>query len=194
MKRLLKKNKGFTLVELMVTIGIFVLMTGLLLAKYTNFNQGIILTNLAYDVALSIRSAQSYGLNVKSAPTESINFSDEFKSAYGVNFTKDTSSFYSFVDKDRNGELHGADTIISTTNIKRGSKVSDLCVSNSESNCDTVTSLDISFERPNPVAKIYSGGDKYNYAKITLSSSDGSKKTVIIRSTGQIAVESGIVK
>jgi prepilin-type N-terminal cleavage/methylation domain-containing protein len=51
------KNKGFTLVELMVTVGIFTIISGLLLARYSNFNQGIILTNLAYDIALTIRSA-----------------------------------------------------------------------------------------------------------------------------------------
>src|SRR3989344_7878132 len=151
------KQKGFTLIELMVTVGIFVLMTGLILARYGSFNQGILLTNLAYDVALTIRSAQSYGLNVKSVPNSSVNFSNEFNYPFGVHFKKDSKFFILFADADVDGRFDSGEDI-STTNIKRGSKVGILCVG-TESSCDSsINTLDIAFKRPDPVAHIQSGG------------------------------------
>jgi prepilin-type N-terminal cleavage/methylation domain-containing protein len=65
---LFHQQKGFTIIELVVSVAIFAFMTAFLVARYGTFNQGVLLTNLAYDVALTIRNAQSYGLNVKSLP------------------------------------------------------------------------------------------------------------------------------
>ena len=57
---------------------------------------------------------------------------------------------------------------------------------------DEVSNLSITFERPNPDAIMSEGTDtvtKYLNAGIVLESSGGSKRAVIIRSTGQISVE-----
>jgi prepilin-type N-terminal cleavage/methylation domain-containing protein len=192
------KNKGFTLVELMVTVGIFALMTGLLLAKYGTFNQSIILTNLAYDIALTIRNAQSYGLNVKSATRSGYDFNYPFgvHFALGQNFTFFADSY----SDNPNGPNYafdsglGKDILISATTIKGGSTITSICAGNDEADCDTnagsITKLDIVFERPNPNAIIMTNvGFNKPYAKITLKASDGSTKKVVIRRTGQIAVE-----
>ena len=183
------KNKGFTLVELMVSVGIFVMMTGLLLSKYGTFNQGILLTNLAYDVALTIRNAQSYGLNVKSSPTESVRFSNNFDNSYGVHFVNNTASFIFFADTVSYGQYTSSDVIVSNTSIQRGSKISALCAGSSSTSCNTASTLDITFKRPDPNAIINSGGSTFSYAEITLQATDGSLKKVIVRSTGQIAVQ-----
>ena len=86
-------NKGFTLIELLVCITIFVIMTALLLFKYGNFNQSVLLTNLAYDTALTIRTAQNYGLSVKAVKDASgadvICSSSNFQCAYGVMLSSD---------------------------------------------------------------------------------------------------------
>jgi len=81
-------KRAFTLVELMVSVGIFLMMTGLVVAKYGNFNQSVLLTNLAYDVALTIRTAQTYGLSVRN--NDLSNSSSDFQSGYGVHL--DTST------------------------------------------------------------------------------------------------------
>ncbi len=60
-------SRGFTLIELVISIAIFVIMTALVVAKYGNFNQGALLTDTAYDIALVLHTAQSYGLSVKNA-------------------------------------------------------------------------------------------------------------------------------
>lgn len=196
-----ENKKGFTLIELMVTVGIFVLMTGVLLAKYGSFNQGIILTNLAYDVALNIRTAQSSGLNVKSTPANSsVNFSSQFNYPFGVHFTSGSSAFVNFADANYNNDTgigrYESSEAISSVNIKRGSTVSSLCAGANENSCDnTILELDITFKRPDPVAHIVSVGtgdvvkSENGYAEITLRSVDGTTRKVVVRSTGQIAVK-----
>ena len=63
MFKLLKKQKinnhksGFTLVELLVTITIFVILTGVVLVNSNSFDNSVLLNNFAYDVALTIKEA-----------------------------------------------------------------------------------------------------------------------------------------
>ncbi len=199
MNKIQIQNKGFTLVELMVTVGIFTLITGLLLARYSNFNKGIILTNLAYDIALTLRSAQSASINVKSAPINGP-FSSNFDYPYGVYFTDESTSFITFVDVNYNDntDIGSYDTgeEIATTNIKRGSRISAIC-SGTEASCSTdISQLNVVFKRPDPVAHIVSVSSlsgrvttENPYAEITVESLDGTQKKIVVRSTGQISVK-----
>ncbi|MDP3962749.1 MAG: type II secretion system protein, partial [bacterium] len=178
-KKLLNLNKGFTLVELMISVAIFAFMTAFLVAKYGTFNQGILLTNLAYDVALTIRNAQSYGLNVKSRPVSGgASFSSEFTYPYGVRFDRSSlnkAKVVFFVDANLNGAYDEPDEEISTSNIKRGSYISGLCMgSGGCTYANNIDVLDITFKRPDPNAIIkgkYSGSvvaGNQTYAEITL--------------------------
>lgn len=186
MKKLIKNQKGFTLVELMISVGIFAIMTGFLLAKYGTFNQGVLLTNLAYDVALTIRNAQSYGLNVKSSPVGGEN---EFNYPYGVHFSTG-ASFVFFADFNSDGRYSDNEKI-SVNNIKRGSVINDICLGTGPSDCVSsvdIDGVDITFKRPDPNAIIRDDSGTASYAEITLLSTDGSIKKVVVRSTGQIAI------
>ena len=204
------KQKGFTIIELMITIFIFATMTTYLLAKYGTFNQSILLTNLAYDVALTIRTAQSYGLNVKSVatnPADSLSFSYP----YGVHFDVSSAhnkSFIFFADQDLvtadqfgdgtydsgdDDEEFPLDEKISAYTIKRGSYISGICVKNEEDEeCTAADKLDVSFRRPDPDAIIIGEAEgslsEWRYAEVNLSATDGSTKKIIVRSTGQIAI------
>ena len=199
-------NKGFTLVELMVSVGIFVLMTGLLLFKYGTFNQGILITNLAYDTALTIRSAQSFALNVQNTGlgVDTTSQSAQFSNAYGVHFDNSTAAnagkFILFVNSDINNGSNvytasgaNASGVVSTYTMKGGSKVTNICVLTNLANCGgsgTVTSVDIIFRRPNPDAVIAVNGavTPLSNAQLTLTASDGSTKKIIVRFTGQIQI------
>lgn len=209
---------GFTLIELLVTVSIFVFMTALIISRYGAFNQGTLMTNLAYDVALSIRTAQSFGVSVKGTEdTFQHGFGQTFTSAYGVDFQKSTSvpaSFITFLD---NPTLNGisnpsgipngiysasdGDTIYSKYTIKQGAIIYSVCVGTNGQSCNagTVSTVDVSFRRPDPSAIICVGGpggscvdgsgNPYNYAKIILTSGDGSSsRTVSVRGNGQISV------
>jgi hypothetical protein len=135
-------------------------------------------------------------LNVKSAsPTLS-----QFNFPYGVSF--DTSedkkgSFIFFADQNLvndswgNGIYDSADASGSVTRlIKNNSFVSALCVGTSETNCAStpVSVLDITFRRPDPNAVIVANSSTHPYAEIILESNGGSKRKVVVRSTGHISV------
>jgi len=96
------------MIELLVTVGIFALITSAVLVNYPKFSSKIVLENVAHQVGLSVRQAQSYGLNVRVAdsggdvfPTYGIHFS-----LNGVNETDPSNrrNFVLFADllPDRN--------------------------------------------------------------------------------------------
>lgn len=200
------KNSGFTLIELLVSISIFVFMTAFLVGKYGGFNQSVLITNSAYDVALTIRGAQSYGLNVKAVDTGA---GSKFTYPYGAHFSSDAAggankTYMLFADANPSSVAgsytvyeSGTDVTVSNTTLRQGTIVSSICVGSDESSCQTsvssgaVTSVDISFRRPDPDAIITvngQSGTKYGFTKITILATNGSSKSVSIRSTGQISI------
>jgi len=191
MKFSFKKNvsRGFTLVELIVSISIFAMMTALVVAKYGNFNQSVLLTNLAYDMALTIRTAQTYGVSVRRQ-------SGSFQSPYGVNFNLSVptqSQFIFFADVDpSNGLYDGNDVILNTYTLKRGAKIQDVCIGTGPLDCHQESILNITYKRPDPDAIICSNScltPLPQYARITIVGTDGSTRTVAVRKNGQISVE-----
>ncbi len=93
MKLKIKKiNNGFSLVELMVSISIFVLITSLTLANYPKFGNKLSLDLLAEDIALSFRQAQIFGSSVvgtKSAGPAAFG-------AYGLHFEAPEAGSYNY--------------------------------------------------------------------------------------------------
>ena len=75
-----KNNTGFTLIELMVVVFIFLIITSITIFNYGKFNSSVSIQNLADDIALSVRSAQSYAIGVRGA-------NDIFSFGYGVHFS-----------------------------------------------------------------------------------------------------------
>lgn len=200
-------HRGFSIVELLVSVAIFAFLTAFLVSKYGNFNQSILLTNLAYDVAITLRNAQNYGINVKSAPdvVNNVNYSEEFKLGYGVHFDTHTGTpapntemiFYA----DTNNSFSynpGTDSLLGRYVLRNGSKVSSICTNDTGDSCPTsgtgvdgtVGDLDVVFIRPSPDANFGSNGSSINakFAQITLQTPNGQTKKVVVRRTGQIGV------
>jgi prepilin-type N-terminal cleavage/methylation domain-containing protein len=182
-------NGGFTLVELLVSISIFVVITAILMIRYNKFDDTILLTNLAYDMALTIRQAQTYGLNTREASP------GVFTKSYGVHFSgNDNKSFTLFADLDDNNQFDSAsDKVLSVYTIKKNNTISDVCAG-SQDDCVSISSSDslsLIFKRPNPEAIINDGtGVMKSYAKITLESKNGEDHTyIVVRKTGQISIE-----
>lgn len=183
-------NQGFTLIELMITVGIFVFMTALIMARYNDFYSGIIFKNMAYDIAVTIRQAQSYGISVKVDTGSS-----SFNKAYGVNFSSANPSKFSLYPYSSFGSnyVFSGDPEKSYT-LKFGATVNQRYVgSGFDSTILGVSVLDIIFQRPNPEAIICgtpSGGSigcNYGYAKIVLRLGTKTKEIEINRA-GQVAI------
>src|SRR6185369_828665 len=92
-----KQEQGFTLVELLISIAIFTMITSVAVFNHAEFNGSVLLTNLAYEIALSVRQAQVYGTTVKQS--SDIN-TVRFDSGYGVHFNTAAPTTYTlFEDK-----------------------------------------------------------------------------------------------
>jgi len=184
-------SQGFTLVELIVSISIFAMMTALVVAKYGTFNQSVLLTNLAYDMALTIRTAQTYGVSVRQE-------GGGFKYPYGVNFNLSVptqSQFIFFADVDSSGSYNGEDILLNTYTLKRGATIKDVCIGTGPSDCPLHPQsipLNITYTRPDPDARICHVSCETTlpqYARITIKGTDGSTRAVVVRKNGQISVE-----
>lgn len=187
-----KKNKGFSLVELVVSVAIFTIITSVILVRHSNFSSKLLLENLAYDIALSIRKAQVFGLSVR----EFTGGSGEFDIGYGVHFElSDNTSYIFFADRDKDKAYGGSTEIVEMFTLMRGNTISEFCgtLSNGNEKCSGlgITHLDIIFERPNPEAIIKSNisGDTYDSARITVSSPSGTTWSVNTVMTGQISIQ-----
>lgn len=199
----IKWQAGFTLIELIVTIALFVFMTSFLLIKYSTFHSGVLTTNLAYDVAITIRQAQSYGLYVKQSQATA----NSFASSYGVYFSTasgNADKFILFEDRPTpsnpdNVYVPASDTTISTYRMKNGAKIVSIKATANPSNLNNLTTLNnlsVTYKRPQPRAIIASAGmggggtpATYKYAEITISGSDGDTRKIIVRQDGQISVQ-----
>ena len=92
-------QQGFSLIELMVTITLVTLITGLLMAKYSSFNDVVLLKNQAYEIALDIREAQIFGVSARGE-------NGTFKEAYGIYIEKDSQNYFLFQDTNNNLKLN----------------------------------------------------------------------------------------
>jgi len=201
-------RRGFTLIELLVTISIFAILTGVVLFNQAKFNSSILLTNLAYDTALTIRQAQTYGINIKE-----FNLGGGSKFVpYGVHFDiTNPKSFILFADtsylsdtESGDGLYNDDDTAILSTcensrgcvsryNITRGNYIYALCVDEEtdlpDGDC-SIQKLDIVFQRPNPDAHIRANNNvtELDNATIIIRGADGSERKVKVRSNGLIQI------
>lgn len=209
---------GFTLVELMVTAAIFVFMTALIVARYGSFNQGTLLTNTAYDMAMTIRLAQTYGTSVAQTTNANYNspsssFSNNFSSAYGIEVTGATdpqddagpagtrpTQFALFQDANLNGVYDPGESVLKYYQFKGGAQVTGIqyCTGSGCTNNNTYAFVDITFKRPNPEPVIYASPSLTSnsiqqltggYLMLTITSADRSAShNVVIQSNGEISV------
>lgn len=169
----------------MVVAGIIIVISSVVLTSNGSFNKTLILANTAYDIALTLRSAETYGLGSRIAPGGVAN------AGYGLNFKSATpGSFTLFADiyppSSSSSRCHQAadpsapdarpgdcayeadrGERVTDYNLGNGITVSNFCARASGGwSCANahdgygggLTSLDIVFARPNPEAYISVNG------------------------------------
>ena len=182
-------KKGFTLIEMLMVVSIFAVITSTVLTSHSKFSGNLLLGSLAYDVALSIRQAQVFGLSVREVSVGS----GVFNVGYGVHFDNNLdTSYILFADLNDNSEYDGPNEIVEVFNINNKYRISDLCglTPNGTTCVGGVSTIDIVFKRPDPDAIISSNtGVNHRKAEVILQSPSGKERKVSIWTTGQISVE-----
>jgi prepilin-type N-terminal cleavage/methylation domain-containing protein len=209
-----RRQRGFTLMELLVVVAIIIVISALMLASTNKFGGESQLQNLAYDIALSVREAQVYGISVQRVGTSGTNFN----AGYGMHFDMANYTTYNlFADVAQDGLYQVTymttpeDVQPSPYSIGQGFYISKLCatpISTGTEICTgssptSVTRLDILFIRPEPDAYIsinglppltfdsnnnVIGGSQYSQARIVVGSPRGDFMSVVISTNGQITV------
>lgn len=200
----LKNKAGFTLIEMIVVTAIFGVITAVLVFNYGDFTDRTLVTNMAYEIALTVRQAQVFGLGVRGAGNT---FSDSFDNAYGVFVSlpageDNTNSLILFLDANTDTECDGSggsacactgdagDECVEKLTLQRGIAVTSLRV-DPGAGCELIEELSVSFKRPNPDALIRQNGATvvYKTAEIEITAPRSKEvRYVIIRDTGQISV------
>lgn len=161
------RQRGFTLVELLVVLAIITIITTITLLSQTSFNRTTLLTSTAYTVALSIREAQSLGLSSRLNGTVQnagygINFQNTLPTSYRIYVDVDGSTpVPSWCPKGAVGTpeekpgncLYKRSETMTTYNLNKGFTISDACglTQAGTKYClsSNMKNLDIVFLRPN---------------------------------------------
>ena len=169
---------GFTLIEMMVVLGIMALVSSIIVFNYSDYNSLINTRNLAQEIGLTIRKTQSYATTSHILYDTSGNAIND----YGIVFSKDLDSmiytpnsqnfliFAAFADPSR-GETQGRrfnmsnwlcgqksislyQECLESYSIDKSSYISDIEQLNSNGVATPITSgnVNIVFHRPAPDA------------------------------------------
>lgn len=202
-----KGKAGFSLIELMVVLAIIAVVSSVVLTSASRFDKSVVLTNLAYQVALTIREAQMAGVNVRAFENSG---SQTFDVGYGVHFysensdgSRNTTGYIMFADildengqgdYEYNGDESGGAEFVSKYLTGRGNTIEKFCgkLGGTSEVCSKTSGFDylnVVFVRPNPEANFVSSlGAPFRSVIIYIKAPDGSRRTVEIESTGQISV------
>ncbi len=206
-------NKGMTLIELVVVLGIFVVVSSIIVFNYGSFKSTASTQNLANDVALSIREAQSNAIGVRGV-------NSDFKYGHGIHFTEDpdtsniiagsNKSFVLFADLNDDGVYNYPNSSSSSTCSENMMECEGIITINSLDNINNIYldgvpknqtgMIDILFKRPNPDAIFcyrtsYNANCQSDFSNISIEVSNGMLPPdevtymVTVWNTGQISVK-----
>ncbi|MFA6515398.1 MAG: prepilin-type N-terminal cleavage/methylation domain-containing protein [Candidatus Paceibacterota bacterium] len=213
-----KYNSGITLVELLVVISIMMVLSGITMFDYNKYRSQTLTQNLADDIALSVRKAQSYAIGVhKSDSVFDVGYGVHFSTTIPVNgdlYSGSNKSFILFSNIDNDvaydaGDSCGSpvlgDECLEALNIISANKISEIFIKHGNGNGQTTMTengtLDIFFKRPNPeptfCARVNAGngvcsfGNDISYIKVKIMNegNSGIYKIVTIYNNGQISVD-----
>lgn len=199
---------------MMVVVAIVAVIMTTIFVGQNAFNNTLILTNTTYDVALSYRSAETYGLGGRTAGTH--------PTGYGIHVDKSTPNIFTlFADSYPIPSIssvchpttdttaldalpgdcvyeYGQDATVSTYTLGNNITISDFCAKSTSGiwSCansadHALSTLDVTFARPNPVPFIsvngvYSSAFPYTEACLTVSSVGGNSRYVTITAAGEV--------
>lgn len=191
---------GFSLVEMLVAVAIFAIISSVILANYPEFRGRAALDNTAHQIALVFREAQVYGISVR-GQTNSF-------PVYGVHVgVRPLTELIIFGDQN-NDNMYTLNEKLDTFTLASGEKIVQVCtnVNANQFVAGQITgecvvgirsgTFNVIFKRPNPdaifIEQQRSGTEVEGVSNVALQIENRSgsyKRAVQITSTGQIVVK-----
>jgi Tfp pilus assembly protein FimT len=174
---------GFTLVELLVSIFIIILISGIIFANYRVGGQQFALQRSANKLAQDIRRAQAMAMGAAACPAGTA-CAGQVPPGYGIYLSQGNTNYLLYADTNPAGgnqNYDGGDASIETINLEKGVKILSASPS----------SFSINFKPPDPIIIIRGSAGDVSTATITLALlTDTSKtKTITVNSAGLIEIQ-----
>ncbi len=193
------KQAGMTYIELIVVMGIFSVLTSVVIFSYGDFQAKVDIKNLASDVALQLVESKNTALSgLLPPPAQQPSNPLTWKPTYGVFFDKaQNKRFIYFTDLDSDTLYDhlgcaGNSECLKQIDITKNNIISSLDVVYQDNSTATLSDLTISFSRPSSSAIIRStqipNGSLISYVKITLATPKGMTGVIKVYSSGRIQI------
>lgn len=145
------KKTGFSLIELIVSIGIISMVTGLFLANYSSANRRTDLTMTAQKLVADIRLAQNYALGLaRYGASGSTNVP---MGGWGINFSKSREGQYIIFADDNGDTLYS----LSEDDLSKGAQITKLPTNVIIDSISTGSIANVTFTPPDPITTINNG-------------------------------------
>lgn len=186
---------GFTIIEMLITTGVFALITSMVLANYPKFSERLTLEQTAQKIALAFREARIISLTVGESEIKT-----KFP-GYGVHFDVSGSGnnkrYLIFSDLDANKKYVESDDgekdifLIQSSAFISGACFGDAKTFNECDFSNQTEILDVVFLRPKPSIDFYDGNISRSEQNVSIfiTNPEGVVKKIIIWKTGQIMVK-----
>lgn len=183
-------RRGFTLIELMVSISIISLVSAVILVRNSSFNGAVLLRNQSYELAFAIRQAQLLAVSGGESATRQ----------YGVYISKSKPNEYKVFRDDSNagsnaGRYDAGDVQIGLTGrLDKRFAIRD--ITNKAGVSQTTDGFSVTFIRPNFDGLFKSDSSGYLSGPMYIDigvvgktgADSGSVRRVEVTSTGQVSV------
>ncbi len=199
--------KGFTLVELLVSLGIISVILSMVVFNQNKYTDAASLSLLADEISQTVSQAQAYGIAVRELSPGTADFTVSYGITLSILTSGSNVAYLFFADRNDNNlydgdwtcPLGGASECLEKVAIRHGNYIDSLCViRENDTDLCNVGRLDVSFVRPKTEAQILffdTSGAPLNPAgsigvRVVLKSPSGNIQTVVIYETGQVSVTS----
>lgn len=211
----MKSGAGFTLVEMVIVVGIVSLLAATAIANFPRLRGTIALERESGRLALAIRKAQQFSSGVRRFDKETFTanpnpgpngcegiFDAQFP-AFGVAIQEGSGNYGLYADPDCNREpgsypnTSNPIDLIETFSMQNA-HIEQICINADALGCNAVGELSVWHIRPGlkprpgimfvPTPDTFLDAEKQS-ARIVIKSEDGLTRSVVVRTTGQVSVE-----
>jgi prepilin-type N-terminal cleavage/methylation domain-containing protein len=189
----INSKKGFTLIEIIVVIGIMLVITALTIFNSPKLNSGLALSNTAYELSLMIRDAQVSGLGSKLLEVDD-GISTLNQGVYFDKTTPEKIILFADINKDNKYTVGEETEVYNINNVKAGNLLK-ICRIMSGDNCQSIQNLNIIFKRPNPEAYFHftssDGIDREHVGNVAINLGFPGDlcRSIVIYKTGAIQID-----